>query len=183
MILTRLNIAILNGGAIYYNAYHTIVGKLDQFIIFIIFGSYYRKGYFNFLKNWMYQISCLTFTFLAFLYLFKFKQPNTFYTSLSFPIEAILWGIVTLCYLYIRLLSFKKVCFCLSYLGMCSFSMYLLHLPIGLMLNKLIGWENPVTVSTSLFQSMIKTIIIVSIFTFNIIEKPFMKLRIKYIKE
>lgn len=185
MILTRFNIAILNGGDIYYNAYHTIIGRLDQFIIGIILGYYYRKGYFNFLKSWMYQISCLSFTFLAFLYLFRFKQPNTFYTSLSFPIEAILWGIVTLCYLHIRLPSSKKISFCLSYLGMCSFSMYLLHLPIGLMLNQLIGWENPVTSSTSLFQSMIRTIviIIVSIFTFNIIEKPFMKLRIKYIKE
>ncbi len=185
MILTRFNMVILNGGDIYYNAYHTIIGRLDQFIIGIIFGYYYKKGYFSFLKSWMYQISCLSFTFLVFLYLFRFKQPNVFYTSLSFPIEAILWGIVTLCYLYIRLPSFKKVSFCLSYLGMCSFSMYLLHLPIGLMLNQLIGWESPVTLSTSLFQSMIRTIVIimVSIFTFNIIEKPFMKLRVKYIKE
>ncbi len=185
MILTRFNMFILNGSDIYYNAYHTIIGRLDQFIIGIIFGYYYRKGYFSFLKSWMYQISCLSFTFLVFLYLFRFKQPNIFYTSLSFPIEAILWGIVTLCYLYIRLPAFKKVSFCLSYLGMCSFSMYLLHLPIGLMLNQLIDWESPVTVSTSLFQSMIRTIVIimVSIFTFNIIEKPFMKLRIKYIKE
>ncbi|NUF26573.1 Peptidoglycan/LPS O-acetylase OafA/YrhL, contains acyltransferase and SGNH-hydrolase domains [Gilliamella bombicola] len=185
MIATRFNIAILKGGDIYYNVYHSIIGRLDQFIIGMILGYYYQKGIFRFLEKWKYQLCFLSTTILIFTYLFKFKKLNVIYTSLSFTIEAVLWGIITLCYIYIRLPKINKLNTILSYLGMCSFSMYLLHLPIGIMLNKLIGWQVPQDVFTSLSQSIIICIltILVSLFTFNLIEKPFMKMRIKYTKE
>jgi uncharacterized membrane protein YccC len=108
MIATRLNIAILKGGDVYYNVYHSIVGRLDQFIIGIILGYYYQKGFFAFLGKWKYQICVLLMAMVIFIYLFKFKRTSPIYTSLSFPIEAILWGAITLCYLYIRLPPIKK---------------------------------------------------------------------------
>lgn len=75
--------------------------------------------------------------------------------------------------------SHKKLNKVFSYLEMCSFSMYLLHLPIGNMLNDLIGWQQFQDVLTSLFQSTIRTcvIVLVSFFTLNLIEKPFIQMR------
>ena len=185
MIATRFNLAILKGGDIYYNTYHTIIGRLDQFVIGIILGYYYQKGFFKFLEKLKYQIFLLIIISFSFLYLFTFQKNSVFFVSLSFTIEAFLWGIVTLSYIYLKLPSFKKLNNILSYLGMCSFSMYLLHLPIGMMVNQLIGWSVPNSVSSSLLQSIVRVIfiILVSTFTFKIIEKPFMSLRIKYIRD
>lgn len=185
MIATRFNIAVIKGGDIYYNAYHTIVGRLDQFIIGMILGYYYQKGTFNFLIKWRYQLFFLAITILIFTHLFKFKKTTIMYTSLSFTLEAILWGSITLCYLHIQLPRIKKLSIIFSYLGMCSFSMYLLHLPIGNMLNDLIGWNPPQDILTSLYQSTIRIIVIVlvSFCTFNLVEKPFMNMRIKYTNE
>jgi len=70
----------------------------------------------------------------------------------------------------------------LSKLGEISFSLYLIHLPVGMFVNKLLGFVSPNTLSDSLLQSCVRMIpiILISMLMFNLIEKPFMSLRVKY---
>ena len=70
----------------------------------------------------------------------------------------------------------------LSKLGEIRFSLYLIHLPVGMFVNKLLGFVSPNTLSDSLLQSCVRMIpiILISMLMFNLIEKPFMSLRVKY---
>jgi len=184
MVATRFNVATLKGGEIYYNMYHTMVGRLDQFSIGILFGFAYQKGYFKFLSKWSLLIPVAISSIAALTYLFTFNKTTVGYSTWSFTVEAICWGAIAVCYLNASLPDIKPINTALSYLGMTSFSMYLLHLPVGGMFNKIMGWGSPETVSSSLEESMIRIpiIIAVSFFTFYMIEKPFMGLRVKYTK-
>ncbi|CCP04261.1 Putative O-acetyltransferase [Erwinia amylovora Ea644] len=184
MIATRFNIAILKGGDIYYNMYHTMIGRLDQFALGMLAAYAYRNGSLSFLSRWIYQIPFLLFSLTSLTCLFLFKKTTTGFSAFSFPIEALCWSVVVVCYLTAKLPECKRISESLSKLGMISFSMYLLHLPVGRMINELTGWDNPTTVSLSIAESAVRVplIIIASFFTFYMIEKPFMGLRVKYTK-
>lgn len=95
-----------------------------------------------------------------------------------------MWGIIAVCYLKAPLPEIAVVNKSLSSLGMVSFSMYLLHLPLGYMVNVIFGFQNATTVTGSLSESAVRIpiIIAISFFTFYMIEKPFMGLRVKYTK-
>lgn len=184
MIFTRYNIATIKGGEIYYNLYHTMIGRLDQFAIGMLFGYAYRLGYFNFLHKWRFTIPCASLSFLVLTYLFTHKKATVEFSSLSFTVEALCWAMIAMCYMNSNLPNIRKINVSLSYLGMTSFSMYLLHLPVGMMFNQIMKWHTPTSVSVSLLESLLRitVITIVSFFTFYLIEKPFMSLRVKYTK-
>lgn len=184
MIFVKANIAVLKGGGIYWNLYHTLIGRLDQFLIGIIFGFFYQKGYFKFLSQWKYQFIFLFLSLFILTLLFRLSKMTLLYCSLSFTIEAICWGTIALCYLTIKLPNIFIINKILSYLGMMSFSMYLFHLPIGIMINQIFHLNGPDVLSVSIIQSCIRLPIIIffSACTFFIIEKPFMELRVKYTK-
>ncbi|MEB5973216.1 acyltransferase [Pantoea dispersa] len=184
MLATRFNVATIKGGDIYYNMYHTMVGRLDQFAIGMAFGCAYQSGYFKKLSNWAILIPVFVLSLAALTYLFTFNKTTVGYSTWSFTVEAICWGLVAVCYLNASLPDIKPINTALSYLGMTSFSMYLLHLPLGRMVNSVIGFSNATTVSGSLAESAVRIPIIVAIsfFTFYMIEKPFMGMRVKYTK-
>ena len=183
MVAIRFNIQTLAGSkSLYWNFYHTIIGRLDQFLIGMIFAVFYHRGYLGFLRSKILAIGVSLFSFVGFMYLFTFQKNSIFYTSFSFMLEAILWGMVVLSYVIVNINIPKFLDGLLSKLGEVSFSLYILHLPIGAMVNKLLELPVPTTVIESLFYSFLKfiVVILVSLVTFYAIEKPFMSLRVKY---
>lgn len=101
---------------------------------------------------------------------------------LSFTIEAICCGGVIISYLSMNLFNSSILDKILARLGELSFSIYLLHLPIIDMLNKFFSCSPPTTL-TELFIALVwkvPLVIAVALLTFNIVERPFMLLRVKY---
>lgn len=68
-------------------------------------------------------------------------------------------------------------------MGGISFSIYLLHLPIGMMVIKLFYFQVATTFSHLLLQWLIiiLAVFLVSLLSYHVIEKPFMSLRVKYL--
>lgn len=91
-------------------------------------------------------------------------------------------GGVVCSYFLVKVQFNKLIDNILSKLGEISFSLYLVHLPVGIYVNKLLNFISPNTIGESLLQSCIRMIpiVLVSILIFNLIEKPFMSLRVKY---
>lgn len=182
MIALRFNINVLTQKGMYWNFYHSIFGRLDQFVIGMIFAVAYQKGYFALFQK---KLTALIVTFIsvAFLmFLFTFDKSSAVYTYFSFTLEAIFWGLIAVSYLSVKLPDIKWVDLSLAKLGEISFSIYILHLPIGNMLNKVFSLPVPTTILESFALSLMKGLvtIVVSFFTFYLIEKPFMSLRVKY---
>lgn len=181
MIGTRFMIFQLNNADIYYNIYHSIIGRLDQLIIGMIFASLWNKGYFNFLKLKRYAFLGILLPIILLTSLFH-NRTDSWYVYLSFTFEAILWGILIVSYLNLSFNINHYVDKTLSKLGEISFSLYLLHLPIAIVVDKMFSLPVPQTLNVSLFLTSFKImfIIAISFFTFHTIEKPFMALRVKY---
>ncbi|MDG2916319.1 acyltransferase [Bisgaard Taxon 10/6] len=177
IILIKYNLFILKGNGIYYNLYHSIIGRLDQFIIGMIFAVIYKS---HFIENFKGKnISALCLMIVSLLVLMTcFGKKDT----LSFTIEAICWGGVILAYLSMNLFNSKFVDKFLAKLGELSFSIYLLHLPIVDMLNRMFELSQPTTLTDSIiaFSWKIPVVVMIALLTFTLIEKPFMSLRVKY---
>lgn len=190
LILIRATLGYLNPVEIYYNLYHSIIGRLDQFLIGIMFGVMYVKGIFSKLKNIHYYFlffSAVTLLSLQFIY---FRIPAFSSLVFSFTIEAICWGIIIIAYLGIshrlfELEIFKWISKKIAFLGELSFSMYLLHLPIGIAAGSFLSLGEPDSLTQSLLYSGIRLpfIMAISMLSYYVVEKPFMGLRKKYLIE
>lgn len=188
MWMSRLTIVSLNSYDVFYNLYHSIIGRLDQFLIGIIIAVLYMKGYSRNLSS-MVNILFLvgSILLLSVFFIFDHKLHNSILKSVfSFPIEALLWGVVIVSYLNINL-SFpfsKAMGRIASYLGGLSFSIYLFHLPIGYFVSNVFSLGEPTSISQSILYTLIRVpfIVLFSIVSYYSIEKPFMELRTKYFK-
>ena len=175
-ILIKFSLFVLVKG-VYWKLYHTIIGRFDQFVIGMLFAILYKKSFIQKIngKNHI-AIALLIFS----LVILTANLPQK--SAISFTVEATCWGGVIIAYLSMDL--FKKVWLdkLLARLGELSFSLYLLHAPIIITLDKVFGLKSPET----LFEQFIAlswkipVVIIISFLTFNVIEKPFMSLRVKY---
>lgn len=183
-ILLRLLIVILTSPDIYYNFYHTILGRIDQFLIGMILGRLYVKGKFNI--NNMQCILLFIFSMVFLNILFKLNYNMEFRSVLSFPIEAICWSVIIISFLSFRIKNvlLVKIGTIVSFLGTLSFSMYLLHLPVGLAINKVFHLVEPSSISESILQTCFRLLFIIPLawLSYVAIEKPFMSLRVKYLK-
>ncbi|MBF0242918.1 MAG: acyltransferase [Desulfamplus sp.] len=184
-IFIKFTIATISGSNIYFNLYHTIIGRMDQFII----GMFYALMYINHnsvkLENKLLSTITTLLSLFALTCLFTLKKETVFYCSLSFTIEALAWGLIILCYLKIKLPDNKYLENVLSSLGSISFSLYLLHLPVGTLISKIFQFNQPLNITSSITQSLIRLAFIIGIsyLTYFSIEKPFMSLRVKYTNE
>ncbi len=177
IVLIKYNLFILKGDWIYYNLYHSIIGRLDQFIIGMIFAVIHKSHFMEKVrgKNTV-ALGLLLVSLLTLISSFGNKGP------MSFTIEAICWGGVILAYLSMNLFHSNLLDKFLSKCGELSFSVYLLHLPIVSMLNQKFGLVQPTTLVDYIiaFLWKIPVVMLISYLTFTVIEKPFMSLRVKY---
>ena len=177
IVLVKFNLFVLKGDSIYYNLYHSIVGRLDQFLIGMLFAVLYKTRFFQRING--NNIAALCILIFSLLVLMGQLGNKNF---LSFTIEAVCWGGVIVSYLSMNLFHSVILDKFLAKLGELSFSIYLLHLPIIDMLNKTFSYSSPTTL-TELFLAFVwkvPVVITIAFLTFNVVEKPFMSLRVKY---
>lgn len=181
-ILLRFNILNLVNKPMYGNFYHSILGRLDQFVLGMIFAVLWKRGYFSLLSSKLVSLVTVVISIGILMYLFTFKKTAPVYSYLSFTIEAICWGLIAMAYFVVKLPEIKFIDRTLAKLGEISFSLYILHLPVGNMISKILAFPSATTVIDSLMMTSIRIvpIILISFFTFYVIEKPFMSLRVKY---
>lgn len=182
VILIRAIIAYSTTGPMYSNLYHSITGRLDQFLWGMILGYFYletKAKTFN-------KMACIGLIVLSITIntaLMPYSIDNYFYRIYSFNIEAFAWGMLILGYLKINININSILDRVFAYLGGLSYSLYLLHLPVGAILLgqlKIYGIENH-GVTTTLFV-ILPVCIAVSSLTYYSIEKPFLAMRRKYTK-
>jgi acyltransferase 3 len=190
MMMFRGMIVFLNDRWIYYNLYHSIVGRIDQFIIGILFGVLYIEKVFT--KNRLILLSLIILSIVSLTFILKYNIPaeqNKFLSSvIDFPLEAVFYGIIIVSYLMIEIPSNKLgagVSKFFAWLGGLSFSIYLLHLPVAMIVSDLLGLSEPNNLAESIGNNLIRLpfIIVMAALSFYSIEKPFMSLRTKYFKE
>lgn len=181
MIIIRYNMTVLSSKPLYTDFYHSIVGRMDQFLIGMLFAVLVNRGYFTWIKNKFIAVALGCIALYSLMYILPFRF-NSSYSYFYFTIEAILWGGIVISY-FLADIKFPRIYdYILSKLGEISFSIYLLHLPIGIMLSKSLSLPTPMGTSELLLQFIFKLLvtIIVSFISFYCIEKPFMNLRTKY---
>lgn len=172
-------------GDIYSNFYHSIIGRIDQFLVGMILGSFYISNLLRLDNN----IKC-TFLFLTsvimLLISFKLSEYMFFRNVFSFFIEVMGWSGIIASFLFfkVRNLLLIKLGSCFACLGSCSFSMYLLHLPIGIAINSIFNLADPINTTESIVQTCFRLLFIIPLawLSYVAIEKPFMSLRVKYLK-
>ena len=182
MILVKLLITAFSGIEMYYNLYQTITGRLDQFIIGMILGYYYINRTFSFMEEKkIYSILLLVVAFfLLSLFIYKFKI-GYFYNTLGFTIEAILWSCVLLGYITMPIKMPVFLDQLLSQLGALSYSIYLLHLPVGIVLIRSLA-SFDITFPSSVGHIVIVPVILFSFVTYTFLEKPFLLMKSKYLQ-
>lgn len=183
-ILIKASIVIFNGEWVYYRLYHSLVGRIDQFLVGMIAGYFYVKGY---LKSSLIAAPAMIIVALTGMTIFLHfnSKMNTFFMPFSFTVEAILWSLLIYGYVSMGIIINRTLDSALAYLGGLSFSMYLIHLVVYKALTMTL-----LPKATSNFDFLINAIAfiipvttIVSIITYTFIEKPFLGLRVKYAEQ
>ncbi|HEB0916339.1 TPA: acyltransferase [Enterobacter cloacae] len=182
MLMIKYSLTTFSGAGIYWVLYHTIIGRLDQFIVGMIAGVIYIKRSEN---NLLLSSVAIIFSIAALtslLYMNGKKVAD--FVTFSFTLEAIIWSVIIYFYSTASININNKIDSALSYLGGLSFSMYLLHLPVYYVLQRKFL---PLDPSPSLHVAkviliVIPVTIIASSITYRFIEKPFLGLRVKYTK-
>lgn len=190
LLIVMRSLIYLEGLPVNQLTYMTIVGRLDQFLIGICIGVYYRK---RFKQDAIHD--CLFIVSLAFisvaLYLFNLNGGllTDQYSKVWWPtIEGGMWAAFILGYLSFSRWVPKILSAVLIRLGVISYSLYLLHFVLVDITIKQ-GWFvdlGPDNILGTAYLTSVFVIlplsILVSIMTYLFIEKPFLKLRGVYSK-
>lgn len=182
MIIIKFMVINSYGDSTYHELYKSLVGRLDQFFIGIISGYIYLA---NKDKQPSFVPAMVMFIVSVFaISWYTVSQKSSFVIfNFSLTIEAILWSFLTYSYIILPIKLPKIIDKSFSYLGALSFSIYLMHIPVGRFIKKNIGYlfvgVNP-AVATALI--ILPAIVVVSVMTFTLIEKPFINLRKNYVE-
>ncbi|HGL5951631.1 acyltransferase family protein [Citrobacter koseri] len=182
MLMVKYSLVTFKGAPIYGIFYHTIIGRMDQFLIGMIAGYLYlRKEKISFTVAAVFLVVAIS-GLTSVLYFNKKSIPD--FVTFSFTIEAAFWALLIYAYCSARFSMNQRIDATLAYLGGLSFSMYLLHLPIYYILQrKLIPMDpNPTMHLVKVILVVIPVTILASALTYAYVEKPFLKLRVKYTK-
>lgn len=164
------------GGDAYFNSYHTLIGRIDQFMIGIIAAVYYKKS-FHKVKPLAAWGLLLVWFLIATAYLYYFRQEIMPFNMISFTIEGVLGAALVLLFQSSKGfgLGIGKI---LEWLGSASYSFYLLHLPVGAIMLRYYGisgglWSN--NIWNIVLYAFLPSILI-SLLTYQFIEKPFINI-------
>lgn len=170
-------------------SYWTIVGRLDQLLIGMVAGYYYRT--FNVrLLRWLLLPASLV--VLGSLFFFNRKlggwPESNPYKLVWVTWEGAAWGFFAVCYLASAASLPARLSRVLSALGAVSYSIYLWHWPAVSTISRKVWWwhwlKDPMR--NALFNTVVVIIPCVVAFAFlsyNLIEKPFLRLRVRYLSD
>ncbi|MDE7904202.1 acyltransferase family protein [Enterobacter cloacae] len=182
MLMVKFSLVTFSGPGMYWTFYHTIIGRLDQFIVGMIAGYLYLKRDSISIGSSAILIFTALIGLTGVLYLNKLNSAS--FTNISFTVEAVLWAAVIYSYSTVKVDINGNIDRILSFLGGLSFSMYLLHLPVYYVLQRKGLVIDPLPTHHLLKVALITLPITIaaSFITYSYIEKPFLKLRVKYAK-
>ncbi len=205
-IAARVAIFLLNG-TVHTLAYLSIFGRIDQFVIGMILGLNYTRLQaklgrpFWFLTAWLAVITALLFFER---YASADEVSNSALWIVSTTIEGAAWGLLIASYTAARFSIPKSLSQVLAFFGAMSFSMYVVH---SIVCRLTIRWYLPLVysqhhryavlsqISAYLQEHQVVSALVysglvvmplaalISVVTFNLVEKPFLMLRTKYIIE
>jgi peptidoglycan/LPS O-acetylase OafA/YrhL len=186
-IIIRLSIYLL-AGSIRDVAYMSIFGRMDQFLIGMLLGAYYKTEY-RAGPKWDVSLVVVLLGLFALL-LFLNGQggwpSNKPFKIMWSTIEGSLWGIFILSYLSASRYIPGVISFAIASIGTISYSMYLIHfivIEIFIKNEWLISWSDMSSNRSALLNTpllIIPVVLTVSCLTFHIVEKPFLNMRGKY---
>ena len=183
-IVIKLGIVTIKGIGQYGNLYNTITGRIDQFLIGMLFAVLYNRiDTIRFINTKLFKTLLFPVSFVIITSYFLLDRGTWFRCVFGFTCDAILWGFFIVGYLifpYKMNFTLDKV---LTSLGGISFSMYLLHTPIMYAL-RISGSTSPYGGEFILaaVTMILPVVIMVSYLSYYVIEKPFLELRVKYTK-
>lgn len=181
-------LACLEGADARDLAYWTITGRMDQFVIGILFGVYYRKKIAE--GSSSSPVFCLSPVAVC-LILYFFNRlggwPSKDIWKIFWPaLEGLAWGGViagySLFYKYVPLFISRVM----TYTGTISYSLYLVHFIViqcCIRNNLLISFNWLTPAWTAVFNTVFLIIpltVLVSAITFTFVESPFLEMRVKY---
>ena len=183
LILRFIFLASLDSG--WSDLYHTILGRLDQFVLGMILALFMSHKFSESrLKSW----SLFLFALLSFLLLGQFRGIyRDFYTSTiggsaSFLVEGLIFAAIIYTYQSPSISIPKKISDALAWIGERSYSVYLFHLLVG---RVIVGYLDQLGLwnGASLTRAFLVTIFVVlpgvllfSALSYRIVEKPFIEL-------
>jgi peptidoglycan/LPS O-acetylase OafA/YrhL len=175
-------------------AYATIFGRIDQFLLGMIAFEASRK-FPKYFKSPIVLLSLIA--AWSFLY-HKFDAAGGYFDNNGYPsrssvwiylptLEGLFYGLITAAYLGTVQLLPKAFDKAIAWLGMLSYSLYLNHpwaIEIGMKALKAMDVDtaNFWTAMTYGFVVVFAILLIMSIGTYYLIEKPFLQMRSKYLK-
>lgn len=177
---------ILNGAEIYYNLYHTLAGRITQFLIGMLIAILYLKNKLRLLQSPALGAITITACITILTKIISLNHGSKAYATLSLDVEAIVWGLLLAAYLSINIHIPKIINKILKNLGALSFSMYLLHLAIGTAVLRITPDQtsnNSIDRIAFILPAILAPTIIISALTYIYIEKPFLRLKKSYLKE
>lgn len=182
-VIIKLGVVTIKGDSQFGNLYNTITGRLDQFLIGMLFGlAYNRIDKIKLLAHRSIKCISLLASVLAITLYFLADKSLWFKSVIGFTLEGVLWGWFIVSYLKIPFTINRHIDSLLCNLGAISFSMYLLHFPIGeaLKASGLI-YKNGMSFIESTALIILPVVIVISTLTYNAIEKPFLSMKVKYL--
>jgi peptidoglycan/LPS O-acetylase OafA/YrhL len=188
MVMARLFI-FLADGAVRDAAYWTILGRLDQFCI----GMLAAKLYLRRAKVFSFCIALPLSIVAVYVWIYIFEDvtgggyygvgsENRIAWIVSPSIDAIVWSALVLAYLSAPWNFPKWTDSALAFLGSISFSMYAWHYPIL----RLVDRHPHFAPFNSWFQNfalvLLPVVILVSTLSYFVIERPFLGMRVRYLR-
>lgn len=183
VIIIKLGIVTIKGESQFGNLYNTITGRLDQFLIGMLFGlAYSRIDGIRIARSKPFKIVSLVASITALTCYFLIDKTIWFKSVFGFTMEGCLWGWFIVSYLKMPFTINKHLDGLLCSLGTISFSMYLLHFPIGeaLKASGIIA-NSGLSFIESTALIILPAVIIISTLTYHAIEKPFLSMKVRYL--
>lgn len=169
-------------------SYFTIFGRIDQFLIGMILAHLYASGVFR-RRIPLFALGLVAAWILASLFAFNrmggwIKVAN--WKGIWPTYEGLMFGALLVVYLLSHDRIYQPVRRVLSRIGMQSYSLYLIHMPILLALQKhkmfIKYFADPYTNAMVSAVLIVPLVLVASFVTFNLIERPFMSMRVVYLR-
>jgi peptidoglycan/LPS O-acetylase OafA/YrhL len=176
------------GNTIYFNIYHSTIGRLDQFMVGIITGVIYlnHKNLVIFIfKTYGWFILAILLVLFTLLFKLELGKVSFFASMPGLLIEALLWSLIILTYMHIPLPVNKYInkFFCAA--GERSYSIYLLHLMLGQEMLKHYHFTAFGAITNAVLNTLFIVLpitLLVSDISYRFIERPFMAMRVSYFR-